>query len=106
MVSDQGNVTNISSVRVACEKLGIGLGEELLLTFDGVTVLAEKLVSQEDEAGYLAQILKQDENETLVDALGFALEFNDTPEAKTVLAALAERGETDLVSVVRQSLSQ
>jgi hypothetical protein len=106
MVSDQGNVTNISSVRVACDRLGIGLGDELLLTFDGVTVRAEKLVSQEDEAGYLAQILKQEENETLIGALGFALEISDTPEAKTVLSALSDRGETDLVSVVRQALSQ
>jgi hypothetical protein len=99
MISDMGSVTNLPSIRPACERLGVGIGEELLLIFDAATVRAEKLVTQESTQEYIRQISQTGSDKDIRTALSSALQFTEKVSSKQIIEVLENRKEYDLIAL-------
>lgn len=99
-ISRVSHLANLSSVKLACEALGIGRGEHLLITFAEDSVEFKKLVSNNPDSPLIGQIVSNISGAGFPERFLSALDLSPESSLEEAKSLLVARGELDLANEV------
>lgn len=99
-VSNVSFMANMTSIKKLCDQLGLGEGDELLLSFDRESVVCRPIRSQGAPEAYLRDVFSVQPEGIILQAAIAALRLEANSGWADVKQALDKRKEFDLVQVI------